>query len=159
MSIFIPTFPNAGIIFRAIHLSVVRRLGCKSSAPSLPNVPSRLELIEPSLPYLITIHLCTRRGRGEGARVVYTSPDRAHIEVRSTIRCPAEMKAAGSESVKQISSHFCRWSMHPNREKNVVVAFVVLSSQERIFYGDEEGMDRIFRRDRLSPVVKGLRTD
>lgn len=40
----------------------------------------------------------------------------------------------------------------------MVVAFVALSSRERIFYGDEgrgeERMDRIFRRDGLSPVVK-----
>lgn len=40
----------------------------------------------------------------------------------------------------------------------MVVAFVALSSRERIFYGDEgrgeERMDRIFKRDGLSPVVK-----
>lgn len=83
----------------------------------------------------------TRTKREGGARVVYTSPDRAHVEIRATIRCPAEMKA-GSESVKQISSHFVvddRCTRIARKTRNAMAAFVALSSQRRIFYGDERG--------------------
>lgn len=71
-SIFIP-FP-AGIIFRAIHLSVVRRLGCKSSAPSLPNVypsPTRANWILVPVSDYHTLVYTTGTSRVGRARVSY----------------------------------------------------------------------------------------
>lgn len=141
-SIFIP-FPNAGIIFRAIHLSVVRRLGCKSSAPSLPNVypsPTRANwILVPVSDYHTLVYTTGTSRVGRRACRIYVTRSRSRRRDPFDHSLSSGNESCRIGSVKQISSsHFCRWSMHPNsREKPVVLAFVALSSRERIFYGDE----------------------